>query len=117
MQLDGHRYYLHRLAWYYVYGQWPERDVDHINGDPSDNRITNLRLATQTQNNANARRRRDNTSGFKGVTWNRARRKWMAQIDYGGDHFYLGLFTKIEAARAVYAAKSLELFGEFARAE
>lgn len=89
--------------------------VDHINGDRLDNRRLNLRLCTQSQNRCNAGVRASNTSGFKGVSWLRKNKKWMAAIQAGGVAQYIGSFTdKAEAARA-YDAAALRLHGAFAR--
>lgn len=88
--------------------------VDHINGDGLDNRRCNLRLATAAQNQMNQRRRRDNTSGFKGVRFDRARQRWRAEIRVDGKHIFLGRFdTPVEAHRAYCKAAAL-YFGEFA---
>lgn len=114
------RYKAHRLAWLYVYGSWPERDIDHIDGDPSNNAAANLRLCTMTQNIANARRRSDNTSGYKGVyksTYGKHRMKpWTAEIRCAGKRHHLGRFRTPEEAHAAYVAAAERLFGEFARA-
>ena len=90
--------------------------VDHINGDGLDNRRANLRGATAAQNSANARLRRDSTSGFKGVHRNGPRGlPWRAQIHKGGKKHHLGLFESPEVAARAYDAAARELFGEFAR--
>lgn len=90
---------------------FPRGEVDHKNGNGLDNRKCNLRIATSSQNKANTKIRRDNTSGFKGVIWHKASNKWMARV---ADK-YLGLFrSKYEAAKA-YNQKAKEMFGEFAR--
>ena len=95
-------------------GQGPG-DIDHIDGNGLNNQRTNLRAATRSQNNANQRISRRNRSGFKGVYWSRAARKWAAQIGVSGKHKYLGVFsTETEAARAYNLAALME-FGEFAR--
>src|SRR5580704_1773693 len=60
-------YRAHRLAWFYVYGEWPTNEIDHINGKKDDNRIVNLRLADKQKNQANSKRRSTNTTGFKGI--------------------------------------------------
>src|SRR3546814_8274071 len=86
-------------------GKWPRGEVDHRNGARDDNRWCNLRKATKAQNQANARRRRDNTSGVKGVTWNKARKKWVAQIQAGGKRMSLGGFPTIEAAANDYRSE------------
>jgi len=113
----GRNYKSHRLAWLYVYGEWPERDLDHINGDRADNRIANLRLATRAQNAANKRRHRTNFSGFKGVSFHPKTKKWRAIICQGGHSFHLGLFESKEEAHAAYCYVAKERFDEFWRAE
>jgi hypothetical protein len=113
---DGKVYLAYRLAWLYVTGQWPASDVDHINGDKSDNRFSNLRLATVSQNLANAKKPVTNTSGYKGVSWNKNAKKWRSMIKRDGKVTHLGYFETPEAAHAAYMNKAREFFGEFARA-
>jgi hypothetical protein len=92
---------------------WPM--TDHINGDGLDNRRANLRPANDAQNAANSRRRQDNTSGFKGVTWHKWKRRWYARIKCDGQKIDLGYFATPEAAARAYDAAAVELFGEYAR--
>ena len=106
--------FAHRLAWLFVHGDWPGSELDHINGDRSDNRICNLRPATRSQNLANVRRHCDNTSGFKGVS--ASGRKWRATIKIGRLQRHLGVFENKEAAAAAYRAAAEANFGAFARA-
>ncbi len=89
-------------AWALHYGQWPLGEVDHRNGDPGDNRIANLRLATRVENQQNTWRRSDNTSGFPGVVFDRGR--WKAQISVESRTVYLGRFLLAEDAYAAYLA-------------
>ena len=89
--------------------------VDHRNGNGLDNQRANLRESTHAQNMANSRRRKDNTSGFKGVSQERRTGRWVAQIQRGGHNFHLGTFGSPEDAARAYDAKAAELFGEFAR--
>ena len=89
-------------------------EVDHINGNGLDNTRGNLRLATHAENMANSRKRLDNTSGFKGVHWVERKRKWCAQIRFGGKPKHLGLFTSKEAAYAAYCDAAEKYHGEFA---
>jgi hypothetical protein len=103
----------HRLAWFYVNGRWPKHHIDHINGDPSDNRIANLREATASQNLANQRLSAANTSGFKGVKRNRA--KWAAKIVVNQKHIHVGNYDTPEEANEAYRAAARRYFGEFAR--
>lgn len=118
-QTNGYRYIridythhpAHGLAWLYMTGIWPVADIDHINGDRADNRWCNLREATRSQNNANARARATNTSGFKGVTWKKSHCKWLAQISVNGKHKHLGHF---ERAFIAYCFAAWKYHGEFA---
>lgn len=91
--------------------------VDHINHNILDNRESNLRICDQSQNNANQLIRMDGKSKYKGVSWDKTKKRkkrWVAEIKYYGKKFHLGHYrTETEAAKA-YDAKALELFGEFA---
>src|SRR4051812_10110856 len=68
IELEGKAYLAHRLAWLYVHGVWPEDQIDHINGNPSDNRIENLRLANNSQNQANRPAKSNNSTGYRGIS-------------------------------------------------
>jgi hypothetical protein len=105
----------HRLAWALHYGEWPEQAIDHINGKPDDNRIINLRLATQTENLRNAKIRKDNTSGHKGVYFSKRGKKWCAYINYGGKLKMLGRYETKEEAINRRRLEAELIFGEFAR--
>lgn len=100
IKLDGRLFQAHRIAWALHYGEWPNGNIDHINGDPADNRIANLRCVPQSENNKNARRRKDNTSGVTGVLWYKARGKWGAKINHDGKPIFLGLYPSIQDAIA-----------------
>ena len=80
-------YFAHRLAWLYVYGEWPSL-VDHINRDKSDNRIKNLRIATNQENCRN--RESSGKSNHKGVYWQKSHKRWVARISINGERIYLG---------------------------
>jgi len=110
-----HPCYAHRVVWAIVHGVWPTGEIDHINGDPLDNRICNLRQATRAQNESNKGIQRNNTSGVKGVCWNKSRSKWVAQITVNGKHKRLGQFACIDEAAAAYAHAANEAFEGFAR--
>lgn len=115
--VDGRVHRAHRLAWLYVYGTWPTLHIDHIDGNPANNRISNLREAEVWQNMANSKKPHTNTSGYKGVQWHKGAQKWMSQIRVNGRTIYLGLFDDPAEAHAAYCAKAQETKGEFARTE
>lgn len=114
VMIDGHRYYLHRLAFLWMTGEIPS-EVDHEDRNKTNNIWSNLRKATHSQNHGNRVAQRGSTSGFKGVTWDKARNKWSAKIMVRGKIMNLGRFDAPEEAHAVYAAVAKKHFGEFAR--
>lgn len=113
ISINKHSVYAHRLAWFYVHGRWPAQALDHINGDRSDNRIANLREASQKQNMANRPANRGRVLP-KGV--HRHGQRWKTVIKYDGLTRHLGCFDTIEEASAAYAVTASRIFGEFARA-
>ncbi len=114
IKIYGKQNAAHVLAWIWMTGKRPRKRIDHKNNNPGDNRWKNLRLTTHSQNIAHAKRRRDNTVGFKGVC--RRDGKFMAQIQCKGKHYNLGIHETPEAAHAAYITKAQKLFGAFARA-
>lgn len=108
--IRGRSYQAHRLAWFYVTGDWPALDIDHKNRTHDDNRFDNLRLATHSQNMGN---RKVTRNGLKGVRWNY--NGWQAEIRVEGRRLCLGTYpTELEAHEA-YARAAREHRGEFAR--
>jgi hypothetical protein len=113
--VDGTRYESHRLAWLFVYGKMPVGVIDHINGNPLDNSIVNLRECTQAQNAKNFKIKSVNTSGFTGVSFDKSRNKWIAQGRYNGKKKNLGRFETKEQAAIAYASFAKSHYGEFYR--
>lgn len=111
ISVNGRFYYAHRLAWLYVFGEWPDGQIDHINGVRSDNRITNLRSVSNRENHKNTKLRSDNTSGVNGVYWSNVRSKWIAQIVDDEKVKFLGAFANLEDAAK--ARKKAELANGF----
>lgn len=104
--IDGRRYRAHRLAWLYVYGRMPEDQIDHINRNKLDNRIANLREATNLENHRNMPRQKNNTSGIIGVSWCAYYQKWRAHITVLGKLIHLKYSDSLlEAASARKAAE------------
>lgn len=109
------RYKAHRVIWAIKTGEWPKAQIDHINGDRGCNRWGNLRLATPSENSMNSKIKVNNTSGVKGVWWNKRSRKWTACITVGGKRIFLGYYDDISKASIVYAEAAKKHHGEFAR--
>lgn len=112
--IDGNYYCAHRVIWLIKTGSWPDQglEIDHINGDRSDNRFKNLRMVTKSENQRNSSTRVNNTSGIHGVNWKPRYNStpgdgcWVARIWNGPRHVYLGVFK--EKAHAEIARKSAE---------
>jgi hypothetical protein len=113
--IDGRQYLAHRIAYLLMTGLWPKKQIDHVNGAKSDNRWINIRAATVSQNIANSPKRSNNTSGYKGASWNKERQKWAATISMNGKRMYLGRYSKIEDAYMVYVVAAKKYHREFAR--
>lgn len=113
--IDGRLHKAHRLAWLYVHGVWPSDQIDHINRVRGDNRISNLRVADNSKNQANASLQKNNNSGVRGVYWNNASNKWHAQIYADGKKRHLGFFDNLGDASAAYCEAARAYHGEFAR--
>lgn len=108
ISIDKRYYQAHNLAWLYVHGHWPVHQIDHINRDGRDNRISNLRDVTPSENQHNLGRDSRNWSGATGVSWCAQTSSWYAQIQYRGTHKYLGRFkNKADAISARQAAKAI----------
>jgi hypothetical protein len=114
--IGGRRYLEHRVAWFYVKGEWPPDDLDHRKLDRANNKFSELRPATRQQNMQNIRKHCDNTSGYKGVSWHAGKKKWRATIQINGKWKHLGYFREAGKASEAYIAAANEHFGEFARA-
>jgi len=117
IRVDHKHYKAHRLAWVYVTGESiPEfTEVDHRDNCRWNNSFANLRLASDLQNAQNSCLRKDNRSGFRGVSWHRAQRKWVAQISHKGTRMCLGYFDSPETAFEKFKVEATRLRGEFAR--
>jgi hypothetical protein len=96
----GSRYLLHRVIWTIVTGETVFDEIDHINGDPADNRFCNLRVATHYQNMTNRKKPESNTSGVMGVSWHAQGKGWRAYITINGKQKSLGIHANIEDAIA-----------------
>jgi hypothetical protein len=111
--ISGKKYAAHRLAWLFVHGELPDAEIDHINLNPSCNKISNLRVATRSQNNAN-RRSMSRTGGYKGVSQTPCGR-FIAKCRVNGKQIYLGSFESAELAHKAYINCAAMIYGDFAR--
>lgn len=112
--IKGRGYASHRLVWLYVKGCLPEI-IDHINGDKSDNRAVNLRIATVFENNRNANIRKDNTSGAKGVTFDKETGKWRVSVFVNKVRLNFGRHSDFELAALIAEEARIKYHGDFAR--
>lgn len=98
--VNGRKYLVHRIVWALARGEWPSDQIDHANGDRTDNRLANLSVVTQAENGKN-QKTRGGSSVYAGVSWHKANQKWRAQIRLNGKRRHRGYFdTEIEAAAA-----------------
>lgn len=115
IRIKGRLYLAHRLAWFYCHGEWPSQFIDHIDGNPSNNKMENLRIATLAQNNQNRMKKPNSTSVWKGVSWDRQRSMWACQLSEGKKHLHRTYHTDERDAAEEYIFASLKHFGEFTR--
>jgi hypothetical protein len=117
IKIDGQAYLEHRLAWLYVHGKFPfgeQNLIDHIDRNPINNCISNLRVCSHRENKRNTSKPRSNTSGLKGVSWDIKSCRYVAQIrSLTGEKIHLGSFATPQEASSVYESKALEYSGVF----
>jgi hypothetical protein len=116
LQIKGEVQYLHRAIFLLHHGYLP-KVIDHIDGNSLNNKIENLRPATQSENMGNSRMKSNNTSGIKGVTFRKDTSKWAAAVMKDGKHISLGSYVTKEEAAVAYLEGAKRIFGEFAKAD
>ena len=112
--INKKKYNNHRLIFLMFYGYLPA-EIDHIDNNPLNNRIENLREATRFENNYNTRTRADNTSSIKGVNWDKARQKWRVQLCVEGKKRYFGCYHDIKVAKFIVETMRHKYHKDFAR--
>ncbi len=110
VSVQSKQYRAHRLAWLYMTGEWPKGEIDHINGEPSDNRWANLRDVSRRVNAQNLRRAHSHSgTGLLGASWGSRDRRFVARIKHQGKYVSLGGFDTAEEAHAAYVAAKRRL--------
>lgn len=118
IKVGGRLFLAHRIAYKMHHGIDPgEKEVDHVNGEKSDNRVCNLRLATRSQNRQNVGAYANNSLGLRGVYYSKNRKGYMCSVQCEGSRAEYGPYATPEAARDVYTKHAKALFGEFYRKE
>lgn len=114
--LNGVQKQAHRFAWLYVHGEWPTEEIDHIDRNPSNNAIANLRLASSSQQKMNRGVQSNNRAGLKGAFYHACHhgKKWRSQIKVGDRLIFLGYFHTPQDAHRAYVTAALRYYGEFA---
>lgn len=109
IRLHDRLYLGHRLAWVLHYGEWPDKLIDHIDGNPSNNAISNLRVVDRHGNNTNCKIKGNNTSGRTGIWWHSSNQKWIAEIRSKGQKRHIGSFANFDDAVAARKTAEIEL--------
>lgn len=114
IRIDGRTYHAHRLAWLLTHGEMPVHQIDHANRNRMDNRISNLRQATNQQNQFNRSLAVNNNSGCTGVHFHKKSGKWQARVKHMKKTISLGLYSKLEDAIAARVSGQRKYYGQFA---
>jgi hypothetical protein len=107
IRIDGKNYKAHRLSWLYIYNEWPKGKIDHINGNPADNRITNLREVTVRENSQNRKEHRNGK--LVGCHYNKKINKWISRIQLNKKRIHLGYYDTQQEAHNAYIQKIKQL--------
>ena len=109
--IESGSYKMHRIIWIMLFDNIPNGFyIDHINGNKIDNRLENLRLATNSQNQQNRPAPKNSSSGYRGVTWHKQMQQWMARIGHHGQRTTIGFFNTAEDAYEAYKKEAVKLF-------
>jgi hypothetical protein len=114
IRVDSKKYAAHRLAWLYMNGKFPENHIDHIDSNKSNNAISNLREANSAQNMQHRGLLRHNTSGAKGVCWDKQHNKYRVRISCNNRKIHIGRYSGFEEAKKEYEKAVSKYHGDFA---
>lgn len=117
IEIFGTNYAEHRLAWFYIHGCWPTHNIDHIDGSKSNNRLNNLREATQSDNGKNRVLSKNNSTGYTGVSFYTPLNKYVAKITINKNQKHIGYYNTIEEAASARKNAELLHFGEYRNAD
>jgi len=109
----GKLYLAHRIIYLYINGQWPENLIDHKTCDPANNKPNLIRDATKSQNGMNRGLQSNNTSGYRGISWDKNYNKWHAYIKINGKRIHLGYFELLQNAVEAREIAEQKYFGDF----
>jgi len=115
IKIFGKSHFAHRVAFIYMTGRSPVEEIDHVNLVKDDNKWSNLREATRLQNSMNKWKRKHNRSGFKGVSFHKRCKKWVAQIQKNKKCYHLGYYKTPQEAYSIYIREALRQHGKFAQ--
>ena len=114
LSVDGRAYQMHRLAWFWMTGEWPKNLIDHKDRDPTNNKWSNLRESDRAQNGHNANKKRNNTTGITGIWYCKKRKKYIAEIFVRGVKISLGASEDKQVAAELRAEAEKKYFGKYA---
>ncbi len=113
--VGGYRYLVHQLVFLYHHGYLTDKVIDHIDGNKLNNSIENLRECTYSENNYNAKKRKDNTTGYKNVSWSKSVGKWEVRVSKNNKYLIIGYFDTLENASIAAKKAREDLHGTFAK--
>lgn len=113
IRIGSQAYKAHRLAWFYVHGNWPDGEIDHIDRNKANNSLANLRVVTRKGNVENTGPTKRSKSGIKGVSWKAQCQRWQAQITHNRKKIYLGVFKDIQEAQLAYETAAKQFFKSY----
>lgn len=113
IQLNGRKYPSHHIVWFIETNSFPQKQIDHIDGNKTNNKFSNLREVTNKQNTENRGKQKNNKTGYKGVSFNNRLKKYVAQIQHNNKPIHIGVYQNSYDAHLAYEEKAKELFTHY----